>query len=108
MNIDISAILESAVGAATEAAKKAAPQVEDFLRKIAKGHEAAITSLAEALAAGDIDEETFKDEMDDEGRTLIAELQVITAISKAIAQRAINAFRSALIDGITSAVKAAI
>lgn len=108
MSIDIDGILETAIGAATDAAKKAAPQVEDFLRKIAKGHETAITSLAEALAMGDIDEDTFKDEMDDERRTLVAELQAVTVISKAIAQRAINAFRDALIDGITAAVKAAI
>lgn len=108
MSIDIGAILQTAVGAATDAVKNAAPQVEDFLREIAKGHETAIKSLAEARASGDIDEETFKDEMDDEGKTLEAELQAVAVITKAIAQRAINAFRNALIDGITAAVKAAI
>ena len=108
MSIDIGAILQTAVAAATDAVKKTAPQVEDFLREIAKGHEAAIRSLAEALASGDIDEETFKDEMDDEAKTLEAELQAVAVMGKAIAQRAINAFRKALIDGITSAIKAAI
>ena len=108
MSIDIGAILQTAVGAATDAVKKTAPQVEDFLREIAKGHEAAIKSLADALADGDIDEDTFKDEMDDEAKTLEAELQAVAVLTKAIAQRAINAFRKALIDGITTAVKAAI
>ena len=108
MSIDVGAILETALGAATDAVKHNAPQVEDFLREIAKGHEAAIKSLAEAFASGDIDKETFKDEMDDEGKTLEAELQVIAVLTKAIAQRAINAFRDALVDGVIAAVKAAL
>lgn len=108
MSIDIGAILQTAVNAATEAVKKAAPQVEDFLREIAKGHEAAIKSLANALSSGDIDMDTFKDEMDDEGKTLEAELLAVAVLTKAIAQRAVNAFRSALVDGIAVAVKAAI
>lgn len=108
MSIDFEAILQTALGAATDAAKKNAPQVEDFLREIAKGHEAALKSLAEAFANGDIDKETFKDEMDDEAKTLEAELQAVAVMTKAIAQRAINAFRDALIDGIFAAVKAAL
>ncbi|RYG87422.1 MAG: hypothetical protein EON59_07450 [Alphaproteobacteria bacterium] len=106
MSIDIGAILKSAVGAAAGAVKSTAPQVEDFLREIAAGHEAAIKTLAEALANGDIDKETFDDEMDDEAATLQAELKAVAVITKAIAQRAINAFRDALISGITQAIKA--
>lgn len=108
MSIDIGAILQDAVGVATKAVKDVAPQVEDFLREIGKGHEAAIRSLAEALASGDIDEATFQDEMDDEARTLEAELQAVAVLTKTIAQRAINAFRKALVDGIGAAIKAAI
>jgi hypothetical protein len=108
MSIDVGAILQGAVGAAAEAVRNTAPQVEDFLREIAKGHEAAIKSLAEALASGDIDKDTFEDEMKDEGKTLEAELQAVAVLTKAIAQRAINAFRKALFDGITAAVKAVI
>ena len=108
MDIDIGAILQTALGAASDAVRKSAPQVEDYLREIAHGHEAAIRSLAEALARGDIDEATFNDEMDDEGRTLQAELQAVAVVNKASAQRAVNAFRDALVDGITTAVKAAL
>ena len=108
MSIDFGAILETALGAATNAVKDTAPQIEDFLREIAHGHEAAIKSLADAFADGDIDEDTFRNEMDDEAKTLEAELQAVAVMAKAIAQRAINAFRKALIDGITAAVKAAI
>ena len=38
MSIDFGAILETAVGAAADAVKNTAPQVEDFLREIARGH----------------------------------------------------------------------
>ncbi len=106
MSIDIKAILKTAVAAATDEIKTTAPAVTEFFSKIADGHENAIKSLAEAFAAGDIDEDTFKDEIDDEGKTLEAELQAVAALSKAIAQRAINAFRKLLVDGITAAIKA--
>jgi hypothetical protein len=104
MSIDLGAILGSAVEAAADAVKKTAPQVEDFLREIAKGHEDAIKAIAEAFARGDIDEETFKSEMADEADTLEAELQAVAVLTKAIAQRAINAFRKALVDGIKAAI----
>ena len=108
MGIDIGAILETAVGAATDAVKQTAPQVEDFLREIGRGHEGAIKAIAEAFADGDIDEDTFKSEMDDEARTLEAELQAAAVLTKAIAQRAINAFQRALIDGIQAAIASVI
>jgi hypothetical protein len=104
MGIDIGAILETAVGAAANAVKQTAPQVEDFLREIGHGHEDAIRALAEAFASGDIDEDTFKSEMDDEAKVLEAELLAVAVLTKAIAQRAINAFQRALIDGITAAI----
>lgn len=108
MDIDLGAILQTALGAAGDAVRKRAPQVEDFLREIAHGHEGAIRSLAEALARGDIDEATFQSEMDDEAQTLQAELQAVAVMTKAIAQRAANAFRDALVGGILAAVKAAV
>jgi hypothetical protein len=108
MSIDIGAIFESAVSAAAKAVKQTAPQVEDFLREIGRGHEDAIRALAEAFANGDIDEDTFKFEMDDEAKTLEAELQAVAVLTKAIAQRAINAFRRALIDGVKAAIAAVV
>ncbi len=106
MSIDIDAILKTAVGAAAGAVKKSAPQVEDFLREIAKKHLDALQTLANALKDGDIDKQTFDDEIDDEAQTLQAELLAAAVITKAIAQRAINAFRDALIDGVTKAIQA--
>lgn len=108
MSIDIGPIIETAVGAAANAVKQTAPQVEDFLREIARGHANAIASIAEALANGDIDAETFESELDDEAKTLEAELQAVAVLTKAIAQRAINAFQNALFDGIKAALAAVI
>jgi len=104
MGIDLGAILDSAVDAAADAVSKTAPEVEDFLREIVPGHEEAIRAIAEAFADGDIDDETFLSEMDDEAETLKAELQAAAVLTKAIAQRAINAFREALLDGIKSSI----
>jgi hypothetical protein len=108
MSLDIVAIVLGAVDAAGDSVKNAAPQVKEILGKLAKGHDKAILSLTEMFAEGEIDEDTFKDEMADEAKVLEAELLVLSVVTKAIAQRAINAFRKALIDGVTSAIKAAI
>ena len=108
MAIDINAILETAAGAAAKAVKPAAPQVEDFLRELTRGHEHAIHVLATALADGDIDTDTFQSEMDDAAKALQVELQAVAVLTKAIARRAINAFRRALIDGIKAAIATAI
>ncbi|MEQ1804583.1 MAG: hypothetical protein ABL900_04325 [Burkholderiaceae bacterium] len=104
MAIDWESIFRSALGAATDAVTANAPQLEDFLREIAKGHEAALMEIGEAFAVGDIDEATFKSELDDEARTLQAELRAVAVLSKAIAQRAINAFRDALFAGVKAAI----
>ncbi len=104
MAIDWEAIFKSALGAATDAVKTNAPQVEDFLREIAKGHEAALMEIGEAFAEGDIIEPTFKSELDDEAKTLQAELRAVAVLTKAIAQRAVNAFRDALFAGVKAAV----
>jgi hypothetical protein len=104
MAIDWEAIFSSALGAATDAVKNNAPQVEDFLREIAKGHEAALKEIGEAFAMGDIDEATFRSELDDEAKTLQAELRAVAVLTKAIAQRAVNAFRDALFAGVKTAI----
>lgn len=106
-DINIGAILRDAVRAGAQEVQQVTPQAEDFLREITKGHKAALQALAEALARGDIDRATFDDEMDDEAKTLAAELAVIAVVEKAVAQRAVNAFRKALIEGMTQAVGAA-
>lgn len=108
MSIDLEAILTAAVDAAGTAVKDTGPQVKDILSKITQGHDAAIRSLAKMFADGEIDVETFNDEMNDEAKVLKAELLVIAVVSRAIAQKAVNTFRKALIDGITAAIKAAI
>lgn len=108
MDIDMGAIIEAAVGAAADAVKQTAPQVEDFLREIMRGHANALTAIAAAFASGDIDEDSFDSEMEDESKTLQAELQAVAVLTKAIAQRAINAFQRTLVNGIKAALAAAI
>ena len=72
--------------------------------EIAEGHEAALKEIGEAFAVGDIDEATFKSELDDEAKTLQAELRAVAVLTKAIAQRAVNAFRDALFAGVKAAL----
>jgi hypothetical protein len=104
MAIDWESIFRTALGAAADAVKTNAPQIEDFLREIAKGHEAALKEIGDAFAVGDIDEATFRSELDDEAKTLQAELRVAAVLTKAIAQRAANAFRDALFAGVKAAI----
>lgn len=108
MSIDIEAILKAALAAGASAVQNTAPEAQALLKTIGKGHEKALKSLAKAYADGDIDEPTFRSEMADEARVLEAEMLAISVIVKAVAQRAINAFRKSFIDGITAALKAAL
>lgn len=106
MAIDIDSILDAAAKSAADAVGKAAPQAEALLRELGRGHEKALKALAEALRNGDIDQATFDQEMIDEGTVFEAELLAVSVIAKAVAQRAVNAFRTALIEGISAALKA--
>lgn len=106
MKIDWDAIFGAAVDAGAKAAKDNVPQVKDALSKMQAHHEAAIKSIAKAFASGDIDEDTFRSCMDDEADTLKVELLAISVMSKAIAQRAVNAFRDTLIEGVKEALAA--
>jgi hypothetical protein len=108
VSIDWNAIITGAVSAASNAVKTTAPQVQDFLREIASGHENALIEIGEAFARGDIEKDTFKSELDDEAETLKIELQAVAVLTKAIAQRAINAFRTAFLDALGKALKVAL
>lgn len=106
MKIDWPVLFRDALGAARSAVEKNAPQIEDFLREIGRAHEDAIRSIGDAYVDGDIDAETFASELDDEAATLAAELRVAAVMSKAIAQRAANAFRDTVLAGVNAAVAA--
>lgn len=108
MAIDWSSIFKGALDAATKEIEKKGPGIEDFLRQVAKGHEKALRQIGEAFTSGGIDEETFNDELDDEAKTFALELRAVAVMTKAIAERAANAFRDALIAGVKTAVLAAI
>lgn len=106
--IDWELVLDTAVDAGAVAAKDYAPQVREALRAIRRQNEAALKEIGLAYIDGDIDRDTFESSLRDEAETLKNELLAVTVLTKVIAQRALNAFRDALIDGIGKAVAVAI
>lgn len=106
--IDWSAIFKGAVDAAAKEIEKKGPGIENFLKQVAKRHEKALKQIGEAFVSGGIDDATFNDELDDDAKTFALELRAVAVMTKAIAERAANAFRDALIDGVKTAVLTAI
>jgi hypothetical protein len=104
--VDWKAIFDAALDAGAATAKTAAPQIKAALKEVRGHHEAAIREIGTAFLDGKIDRATFESSMRDEATTLQNELLAVSVLSKAILQKAINAFRDALIEGIEKAVSA--
>jgi len=105
MAIDWDAIFKGALAAGAHAVRDSAPQVRDFLEQVLNGHRQALIELGEARAAGDLTKATFDSELADEEDVLKVELEAVTVLAKAVAQRAINAFSKAFQDGLSAAIK---
>jgi hypothetical protein len=97
-------VWKDAVTAATGKLQSRGKDAADFLKEAAAARKASLESLLAAFADGQIDEATFKAELEDEKRILRAELLAAQAIGKAAAQSAANAF----FDVIETAAKGAI
>jgi len=104
--IDWRAIFDAGLEAGGATAKTAGPQVRAGLKEVQGHHEDALKEIGLAFEKNDIDRATFESLIEDEVITLKNELLAASVLGKAIAQKAVNAFRDKLIDGIEKAVPA--
>jgi hypothetical protein len=104
VKFDIDAVLKDMAEAAKDATKGYAVDTKDYASRILKKEKDALTELAMAKIAGQIDDATFEREVEREKKVVETELLTIEIMTKAHAQKAVNA----AMDVFAKAVKAAI
>jgi hypothetical protein len=104
MSFDINSILNNMKNAAVDAVKDDVENIPDYLRQIFENEKAALAALAEARLTEQITDEELQNELKREKKVLEAEMLTIRIMTKAIAQKAINAAMNVLTDAIKLAL----
>lgn len=104
MAFDIHAVLNNMKIAAVDAVKDDLENIPEYLFIILENEKDALGLLAEARLAGEITDEVFQKELEREKQVLEVEMLTISIMTKAIAQKAINAAMNTLTDAIKLAL----
>lgn len=104
MAFDINKVLSSMKDAAVDSVKDDVNSIPAYLLQIFDNQKEALTELAEARLSGEISEQIFLKELEREAKVLEAEMLTISIMTKAIAQKAINAAMNVLKDAIKLAL----
>lgn len=100
MPFDINEVINNMKDAAIGAVKDDIENIPDYLLQVIENEKDSLNYLAEARLAGMITDEEFFDELEREKKVLEVEMLTISIMTKAIAQKAINAAMNALRDAI--------
>lgn len=100
MPFDINEVINNMKDAAIGAVKDDIENIPNYLLQIIENEKDSINYLAEARLAGVISDQEFFDELEREKKVLEVEMLTISILTKAIAQKAINAAMNALRDAI--------
>jgi len=104
MSFDIDRVLKDMIEAISEHAQEDAPEIKASIRQILDNEWESLKELGEARLRNEIDDTVFDRELERERKVVEAELLTIEIMTKALAQKAVNA----AIDVFINAVKAAI
>ncbi len=104
MKFDIEAVLKDMAEAVKNATKDDVADAKQYSSQILENEKDALAELSTARITGQIDEATFKREVEREKKVVETELLAIQIMTKALTQKAVNA----AIDVFVKAVKAAI
>lgn len=104
MPFDINTVLINMKDAAIDAVKDDMEIIPAYLMQIFENEKDSLYYLAEARITGVISEEEFLSELDREKKVLEVQMLTISIMTKAVAQKAINAAINALKDAIRLAL----
>lgn len=104
MSFDINSVVADMTAAVTNIAKEEGGDVSDSAKRILDAEKESLKELSEARLKGEIDDTIFERELEREKKVVEAELLTITIMTKAMAQKAVNA----ALDIFVKAVKIAI
>lgn len=104
MSFDINQVLKDMADAITDAVKGAEVDIKDSANEIMNAEKDSLKELGEARLRGVIDDAVLNREIEREKKVVEAELFTLKIMTKALAQKAVNA----AIDVFVKALKAAI
>jgi hypothetical protein len=104
MSFDINTIINNMKNAAAGAVKDELEDIPAYLNQIFENEKEALKNLAEARLAGEISDKEFQNELTREKKVLEAEMLTISIMTKAVAQKAINAAMNVLVDAVRLAI----
>ena len=104
MSIDFNQVLKDMTNAVTDTVKEGAGDIKSSVQDILEAEKNSLKELGEARLKNEIDDTVFKREIEREKKVVMVELLTIEIMTKAMAQKAINA----ALDIFVKAVKAAI
>jgi hypothetical protein len=104
MDFDINTVLNNMKNAAIDAVQYDLQDIPVYLQQIFENEKESLQALAEARITGEISDSEFQNELSREKKVLEAEALTISIMTKAIAQKAINA----AIDVLEEAIRLAI
>lgn len=104
MSFDINKVINDMARAIKDEVKVNIGDIKEYADKILENEKESLEELGQARVSGEIDDETFERELEREKKVVEAELLTIKIMTKALAQKAVNA----AIDVFAKAVKLAI
>jgi len=100
MSFDFDAVLDDMLGAMREELGGGWQDLQGYAQEVFNNNKSSLNNLIGQYKRGDLTESEFISELDDEKDTLAGELAALTVISKAAAQRAINAAMNVLAQAV--------
>lgn len=100
MSFDINKTLQDMIAAIKGVVKDDWEDIEGYAKQIIEGEKQTLEELAKLRIKDDITDDELKSELDDEKKTVEAQLKALTVLNKAMAQKAANAALDVLFKAI--------
>lgn len=106
MDIDFEALIDGLTGAIRGSLESDLPEIKEYAEQIVEEEKETLQLLANLRQRGEITDEEFKSELEDQKGVVKNQFLAIGAMSTAAAQKAANAAIKFLGDAVLTAVKA--
>ena len=104
MSFDIDQVLKDMTGAITDTVKEGAGDINSDVKEILDAEKESLQDLGEARLQKEIDDIVFNREIEREKKVVEAELLTIEIMTKASAQKAVNAALDVFVNALKVAV----
>ena len=104
MSFDIEQVITEMTNAVGATVKKGTSDIRNAVREILENEKQSLRELGEARARDDIDDAVFQRELEREKKVVEAELLAIEIMTKAMAQKAVNAAMDVFANAVRTAL----